>query len=318
MSVNIINKNIFIMLFILSTLLCSSINNTLFQEVLLTKGFELDPGTCDGGGVNGPTIPVIDYPSGTDNKIKAEFIIIGIGQDQTGQYCAGAWEDAILWCMWASALFELFDQQPETYDIVSFSMNVHLLGHEESVNRESLFDLPDTSGSGGGIFNFDYHQATLQNIYDVTANVVENSDPNDLIFFIYSGHGYSYNEEEHSVQAYGIDEFLYDYNLKILFDKFACSDSTTTYESKLLVFIDSCFSGGMNEIMSIQASENVLMIAACRYNETTQAKFFNYMPDGSNYHGALTGYFIKQYWDSSSCEWINFDLDLENVFDGSV
>jgi len=66
--------------------------------------------------------------------------------------------------------------------------------------------------------------------------------------------------------------------------------------------------------MSIKASENVLMFAACKSDAKTKAIVFSNLPDGTNYHGALTGYFMKKYGDASSCSWRNFDLALESIF----
>ncbi|UJG42192.1 MAG: caspase family protein [Candidatus Heimdallarchaeum endolithica] len=304
MKTNSIHKRLIISMFVLTTILGSCLNITITNSNNLIKGFELDPGSGDGGGTNGVTIPYISYPDATDHKIDAEFIIIGMGEDQNGVECIGAWEDAVLWCMWASAFFNHLKKNYK-----SFQFNIHLLGQKDSVNQESLFDAPESTS-----FKFDYHKATLQNIYDITAEVVENSDPNDLIFFIYSGHGFEVTQTRHFVTAYDRTD-LYDFNLKKLFEKFACADSATTYDSKLFLFMDTCHADEMNEIMSIKASKNVLMFAACESNSTTRPIFFSNMPDENNKHGALTGYFMEEFWDKSSFSWKNFDLALETIFD---
>ncbi|MHA1302852.1 MAG: hypothetical protein ACTSQE_05580 [Candidatus Heimdallarchaeaceae archaeon] len=164
MTTNIYKKKLIVTVFVLTTIISSCLNINITNSNKLNKGFALDPGTGDDGGSNGepmPSVPYISYPDATDDTIKAEFIIIGMGYDELGQTCYGAWEDAILWCMWASALFELYDDNPSDYDTYSFEMNVHLFGPKDSVNQESLFDAPSSSR-----FRFDYHKGTLLNIYD--------------------------------------------------------------------------------------------------------------------------------------------------------
>ncbi|MHA1115202.1 MAG: caspase family protein [Candidatus Heimdallarchaeaceae archaeon] len=135
--------------------------------------------------------------------------------------------------------------------------------------------------------------ATEYNVKTAWANILAQADENDIVAFISSGHGTEVNIGGRSrwtrvyVQALcmwdtsagqnGEDGLIYDSELK---DMMAPSVSNT------FIFLDHCFSGGMNEVMENANAAKVYMTTTC----TDDGYGYD---DPTHQNGAWTYYFLE-------------------------
>jgi hypothetical protein len=108
--------------------------------------------------------------------------------------------------------------------------------------------------------------ATETNIKTELQNMVNISEANDVIAFVFSGHGYGDGIGNSSISAwdsnsgmYGEDGVLYDYELSDIFQ--------SAQAENIFIFLDSCYAGGMgDELMAMPNAANVYATTTCDPN----------------------------------------------------
>lgn len=121
-------------------------------------------------------------------------------------------------------------------------------------------------------------QATEDAITNKISSLVSIADADDILVFIFSGHG-DKDKNSHALctyeNTYNNDQgALYDYELKQLFAPATCN---------VFIFLDSCYSGGMNEVMQNPNSNNIYMTTTCG-------------PSGYGYDDSLYQNGLWTYW----------------------
>lgn len=121
-------------------------------------------------------------------------------------------------------------------------------------------------------------QATEAAITGKISSLISDADADDILVFVFSGHG-DKDRDSHALCTYentfdNAQGALYDYELKELFAPATC---------KVFIFLDSCYSGGMNEIMENPNSENLYMSTTCG-------------PSGYGYDASLYQNGLWTYW----------------------
>jgi len=134
-------------------------------------------------------------------------------------------------------------------------------------------------------------QATELAITRKLSSLISTADADDILVFIFSGHG-DKDRGSHLLCTYentydNSGGALYDYELKELFASITC---------KVFIFLDSCYSGGMNEVMQNSNSENVYMTTTCG-------------PSGYGYDAPLYQNGLWTYWFEEAGLEQQFGLD---------
>jgi uncharacterized caspase-like protein len=101
--------------------------------------------------------------------------------------------------------------------------------------------------------------ATKANIQDAITNwLAPNANPNDQVLIFYHGHGWQYSDVAPYDEADGVDELLVPHEWACDADTAITDDELETWldtvnSQHMVLFIDSCFSGGM---IGAQAAED--------------------------------------------------------------
>lgn len=134
--------------------------------------------------------------------------------------------------------------------------------------------------------------ATEYNVKQAWASILAQADANDIVAFISSGHGTeikfgrgrwnSYYQQalcmwDTSAGENGEDGLIYDTEFK---------DMMAPAVSQVFIFLDHCFSGGMNEVMSNSNAANIYMTTTC----TDDGYGYD---DPTHLNGAWTYYFLE-------------------------
>lgn len=124
-------------------------------------------------------------------------------------------------------------------------------------------------------------QATEPAITSKLSSLISTADADDILVFAFSGHGDNYRGSQllctHENNYAHTEGALYDYELKELFASTTC---------KVFIFLDSCYAGGMNEVMDNLNSENVYMTTTCGHS--------GYGYDASLYQNGLWTYWFEE------------------------
>ena len=140
---------------------------------------------------------------------------------------------------------------------------------------------------------------TKTNILNEFTNLLVNSQPGDLLFFVYSGHGF-YALDRNGDEQDGYDELIVTIDLKSITD----DEFKTIIQQKLkkdvtlFAMFDSCFSGSVLDLKyqyldtlnydnyteqdkQTQTVGNVLMISGCTDEQTSADAVINNKPTGA-------------------------------------
>ena len=149
------------------------------------------------------------------------------------------------------------------------------------------------------ITDFTQKKPTKVNILKEFTNLLVNSQSGDLLFFMYSGHGY-YTLDKNSDEKDGYDELIISSDLQGILDDELKSIIQQKLKKGVTLFamFDSCFSGSVldlryqymdslnydNYTENDKASAtigNVFMISGCTDEQTSADAVFNNKPNGA-------------------------------------
>lgn len=159
-------------------------------------------------------------------------------------------------------------------------------------------------------------KATRNNILEEFKNLLVNSQEGDLLFFLYSGHGY-YSRDRNGDELDGRDELIVacdlqnvlDDELKTLIQTYLKTDVT------LFAMFDSCFSGSVLDLKyqfmdslnyekftenskQLQTPGNVFTISGCNDNQTSADAVFE-----GKAAGAMTWSLLESLKQKPNCTW---------------
>ncbi len=157
---------------------------------------------------------------------------------------------------------------------------LHALGYQIVLLGDGTNDYPQWNGL-----------ATEANVKAALQNMISNADADDIIVFASSGHGTeiknghgrtaTYNQAlcmwDTSAGEDGEDGLLYDTELASIF---------AASKSKTFIFLDHCYSGGMNEVMDNSNSALIYMTTTC----TDDGYGYD---DSTHQNGAWTYWFLE-------------------------
>ncbi len=133
--------------------------------------------------------------------------------------------------------------------------------------------------------------ATEYNVKQAWATILDNADENDIVAFISSGHGSQVKVGRGRTAYYAQLLCMWDHgagengeNGYILDSEF--QDMMAPAVSNVFIFLDHCFSGGMNEVMLNPNADKIYLTTTC-----TDAGYGYDVPAYNN--GAWTYYFLE-------------------------
>jgi hypothetical protein len=158
--------------------------------------------------------------------------------------------------------------------------------------------------------------ANRDNILTEFKNLLINSKPGDLLFFLYSGHG-SYVIDDNGDEKTGYDQVIVPCDFKIIID----DDLKTIIQRylkkdiTLVAIFDSCFSGSLLDLKyqymdslnydnftendkELDTPGNVIMISGCTDFQTSSDSVFN-----NKRNGALTWSLLESLKQHSNITW---------------
>ena len=157
---------------------------------------------------------------------------------------------------------------------------------------------------------------TRLNILSAFKSLLTTSQPGDLLFFCYSGHG-SYILDRNSDEADGRDEMIVSCDLQGIVDDELKALIQTHLKSGVTLFamFDSCFSGSVLDLKyqyldslnydnytenerNLETLGNVIMISGCTDDQTSADAFIN-----NRASGAMTWSLLEALKDKPSCNW---------------
>ncbi|MHA1303372.1 MAG: Ig-like domain-containing protein [Candidatus Heimdallarchaeaceae archaeon] len=136
--------------------------------------------------------------------------------------------------------------------------------------------------------------ATEANVKAAILNMISKADEDDIIAYISSGHGGADRvgppSSRHQYLCMwdcasgedGEDGYIYDTEFEQLFANIIC---------KTFIFLDHCYSGGMDEVMNAANSHLIYMTTTCTDNG------YGY-DDSTHQNGAWTYYFLDYSWQT--------------------
>jgi hypothetical protein len=159
-------------------------------------------------------------------------------------------------------------------------------------------------------------KATKENILNAFINLLTNSQPGDLLFFSYSGHG-SYTYDRNNDENTGFDQLIIPSDLNAIVDDDLKSIIQLNLKENVTLFamFDSCFSGSVldlkyqyldsldNNNLTLNANEtdtngNVIMISGCSDIQTSVDALIN-----NKNQGALTWAFLETFNSQKNLTW---------------
>lgn len=157
---------------------------------------------------------------------------------------------------------------------------------------------------------------TRLNILSAFKSLLVTSQPGDLLFFCYSGHG-SYTLDRNGDEADGRDEMIVSVDLQGIVDDELKSLIQTHLKSGVTLFamFDSCFSGSVLDLKyqyldslnydnytenekNLETQGNVFMISGCTDDQTSADAFIN-----NRASGAMTWSLLTALKENPSCNW---------------
>jgi hypothetical protein len=158
--------------------------------------------------------------------------------------------------------------------------------------------------------------ANRDNILTEFKNLLINSKPGDLLFFLYSGHG-SYVIDDNGDEKTGYDQVIVPCDFKIIIDD-ELKSIIQTYLKKdvtLVAIFDSCFSGSVLDLKyqymdslnydkftendkQLDTQGNVIMISGCTDFQTSSDSVFN-----NKRNGALTWSLLESLKQNPNYSW---------------
>ncbi|MFW9923528.1 MAG: caspase family protein [Candidatus Thorarchaeota archaeon] len=151
--------------------------------------------------------------------------------------------------------------------------------------------------------------ATEYNVKQAIYNYLAIADADDIVVFATSGHGGSTKGRvrnaylcmwDCSAGENGEDGYFRDTELQVVFQDAVC---------QWFLFIDHCYAGGMNEVMSNANSVNGYLAATC----TDRGYGYDYPPAQN---GAWTYFFLEYAWIQYFGGGLN--VPMEDIFDYAV
>lgn len=115
--------------------------------------------------------------------------------------------------------------------------------------------------------------------------------------FFYSGHGTTCVGNDGDTEA--IDEAIVSYNLQLILDGQLRSKFSTYASHKIAFIFDSCFSGGMNDIIGAHVPQTYWGRVVCTACKETQ---FSWDGDAAMQNGVFTFYYIMGAYIFNSAE----------------
>jgi len=170
---------------------------------------------------------------------------------------------------------------------------------------------------------------TADNIIKNFINLMKNTQPGDVLFFSYSGHGVQVDKTKKNISDTSIVssdlQIITDYNLKQLINEFLPPKVT------LFALIDSCYSGTVLNLRyqyvdSLYNKENVkenetvgevVMISGSRDDQTSaDAPIYTTNADGTTtitYEGAMTWSFLSTMKSNPKPSWIQLITNMRTL-----
>lgn len=157
---------------------------------------------------------------------------------------------------------------------------------------------------------------TKQNILNAFKNLLTNSKNGDLLFFLYSGHGY-YTLDKNNDETTGYDQMIVPLDLNEIVDDELKSIIQTYLKPNVTLFamFDSCFSGSVLDLTyqymdslnydkftennkELETVGNVFMISGCTDYQTSADSTFN-----GKSNGAMTWSLLESLKQNPNCTW---------------
>ena len=159
-------------------------------------------------------------------------------------------------------------------------------------------------------------KATCKNILEELKNLLVNSQAGDLLFFLYSGHGF-YTMDRNGDEKNGQDEMIIGCDLQGILDDDFKSLIQTHLKANVTLFamFDSCFSGTMLDLKyqyldslnydthtenpkDLETVGNVFMISGCTDEQTSAEAMIN-----NKVTGAMTWSLLEGLKQKPGCSW---------------
>jgi uncharacterized caspase-like protein len=169
-------------------------------------------------------------------------------------------------------------------------------------------------------------KATKENILNAFKNLLINSQPGDLLFFAYSGHG-SYTYDRNNDENTGYDQLIIPSDLNAIVDDDLKSIIQSNLKENVTLFamFDSCFSGSVLDLKyqyldslnydnytennkQLETKGKVLMISGCSDYQTSDEAVIN-----NKATGAMTWSLLETLKQSPNCSWRDLLKGMRNL-----
>jgi hypothetical protein len=154
------------------------------------------------------------------------------------------------------------------------------------------------------------------NILNSFRNLLDNSQPGDLLFLSYSGHG-SYDKDKNGDETTGFDQLIVPLDLNLIYDDELKSIIQSKLKPNVTLFamFDSCFSGSVLDLRyqymdslnydnfsenskQLETKGDVFMISGCTDYQTSTDAFIN-----NKANGAMTWSLLESLKQKPNCSW---------------
>jgi hypothetical protein len=171
---------------------------------------------------------------------------------------------------------------------------------------------------------------TKSNIINAFRNLLSSSNPGDLLFFAYSGHG-SYTKDKNSDEKTGYDQLIVPLDLNMIVDDELKTIIQNTLKSGVTLFsmFDSCFSGSVLDLKyqymdslnydnytennkQLETNGDVFMISGCSDYQTSADAFID-----NKANGAMTWSLLKSLKETPNCSWRELLKTMRNLLKSS-
>lgn len=174
------------------------------------------------------------------------------------------------------------------------------------------------------------NKPTKNNILNSFRNLLINSEPGDLLFFAYSGHG-TYDIDRNNDETTGYDQIIVPSDLNLIYDDELKNIIMTNLKSNVTLFamFDSCFSGSVLDLKyqyidslnydnfsennkQLETQGNVFMISGCTdYQTSTEAVINN------KASGAMTWSLLESIKQKPNCTWRELIKSMRDLLKSS-
>jgi hypothetical protein len=164
------------------------------------------------------------------------------------------------------------------------------------------------------------------NILNSFRNLLDNSQPGDLLFLSYSGHG-SYDKDKNGDETTGFDQLIVPLDLNLIYDDELKSIIQSKLKPNVTLFamFDSCFSGSVLDLRyqymdslnydnfnennkQLETKGHVFMISGCTDYQTSTDAFIN-----NKANGAMTWSLLESLKQKPNCTWRELIKNMRDI-----